>query len=634
MLNNSFHSLHKRLLSIFMVVAVVFVAIIARLLFLQVVDGQWLQERAAQQWYRELPINARRGNIYDTHGALLATSFSTFDVYVRARMVRNPQRVALILSSYLGVDFDWALARANDITISESLIRMQVPSDVARQIIAKNESGILLSENSSRFYPFGNMLTQVLGFTTIDNVGQAGIELFANRYLTGVNGFATQPSDVHGVMIDNTLSRYVPSIPGLNVNLTIDVPIQQAAERALVQLMADHEPKAATAIVMNPNTGAILAMANAPSFDLNDIPRDNIEELMQLSKLWPIVDVYEPGSTFKVLTAATALDLGVASLTDTFHDPGFRIVDGERIRCWKHTGHGSQTFVEGLNNSCNSVFVDLALRLGADRLYQSFDRFGFGRPLGVDFMGESGGILIDRELARNMDIARMGFGQAVAVTPLQLINAVASVVNGGNLMQPHFIQSITDANGRTIQRNDPRVINRTVSAETSATINDMLEQVVKQFTGINSFIPGYRIGGKTGTSYKYEAGQVVNKFYSSFIGTFPANQPEYIVLIVVDEPTSGHYYGSTVATPYAKMIFESIIAHRGYQPTNLEEDLVRMERNIEMPNLVGMPLAQASGIIASLGLQWQVKGQGKFVENQTPPQGIMLHRNAIVTLFT
>lgn len=632
MLNNSLHSLQKRLLAIFLLVAFIFVAIILRLGYIQVIDGASLQERAAMQWSRSLPINATRGQILDAHGAVLATSYSTYDVYVRAGMVKNPNKVAVILQEYLQIDYETAYKKATDKSISESLIKMQVSNETANKIIKQNEPGILLSENSARHYPYGDLLTQVLGYTTIDNIGQAGIEAYANKYLTGVKGYATEQSDVNGIKIDNTLSNYIPSIDGLNVNLTIDVVIQQATEKALNQLVKDHSPKSATAIVMNPNTGEILAMSSKPSFNLNNVPRDNVQTLMEITKNLSIVDVYEPGSTFKVLTTASAIEQKVTTENDRFYDPGYRIVDGQRINCWKLTGHGSQTLVDGLCNSCNSVFVDLALRLGKDKMYEYFNKYGFGKTSNIDFLGESAGILMDKDSAKTVDIARMGFGQAIAVTPLQMITAISSVLNGGNLMQPYFIKSITEKNGKVIKQNTPTVVNRTVSEDTSKRVALMMEEVVKKANAFNAFIPGYRVSGKTGTSQKYENGKIVQKYYASFVGAFPADKPDYVVLVIADEPGSGHYYGSIVATPYAKIIFEDIIKYKNYAPHNLEEDLKLLEKNIEMPNLIGKSLTEAVGTLSKLGLQFEIAGEGGTVVNQLPPAGTMLYKNAIVLL--
>ena len=519
---------------------------------------------------------------------------------------------------------------------SEVLIKQQVDSDTSKKIIKLNLEGVVLSENSSRYYPYGDLLTQVLGYTTIDNVGQSGLELYYNNYLKGVDGYALEESDVHGVKIDNTLSSYVPSVAGCNLNLTIDVNIQKLCEDALINLCKEHKPKSATAIVMNPNTGEIVAMATKPSFNLNEVPRDNLETLMQMSRNLSIVDVYEPGSTFKVLTMAMALEEGISTETENFYDPGYRIVDGEKIKCWKLTGHGSQNLTEGLCNSCNSVFVDLALRLGKEKLYEYFEKYGFGNLLGVDFTGESGGILMNMESAKKVDYARMGFGQAIAVTPIQLITAICSVLNGGNLLKPYFVKNVTDANGNIVAENTTKVLNTTVSKNTSDRIKTMLEAVISKSYGIETFIPGYKISGKTGTSQKYDANGINNKYISSFVGAIPADNPEYVLLIVADEPSSGHYYGSIVATPYAKTIFEGIINYKGYNPNEktLQTDLEKMEKNILLPNLIGLSVTEATAILTKLGVLYEIENEGLYVTNQFTPPNTYVYKGAVILLTT
>ena len=619
----------------FLLVISIFFVLIIRLFVIQIIQSNWLTSKAASQWTRDLPINAKRGNITDVNGANLAESYSSYDVYVRASMVSEPVKVAKLLSQVIGLNYEDTFKKVTNTMVSESLIKLQLDDVSAKKIIDANLSGIMLSENNKRYYPYGDLLTQVLGFTTIDNVGQSGIELYAEKYLKGVKGYALEESDVNGVKIDNTLSTYIPPIDGCNVKLTIDVNIQQIVENALKVLCEEQKPKTATAIVMNPNTGEIVAMSSKPSFDLNNPPRDNVAELLQNVKNLSIVDIYEPGSTFKVLTTATALEEKVTTPNEGFYDPGYRIVDGEKIKCWKLIGHGQQTMTDGLCNSCNSVFVDLALRLGADTMYEYFEKYGFGSPLGVDFLGEASGILMDKESAKRVDLARMGFGQAIAVSPIQLITAICSVLNGGNLLKPYFIKEVTDVNGKMVYHNQPTVLNKTISEGTSAQIREMLEKVVTKSNAINAFIPGYRVSGKTGTSQKYEDGKIVQKYVSSFVGAFPADKPEYVVLVIADEPSAGNYFGSVVATPYAKLIFEGIINYKQFKPTeNVEEEEKLLEKNIQMPNLVGLSLTEAVAKLTSLGLQYEIAGEGEFVKNQTPPPNTMVFKNSIVVLDT
>ena len=482
----------------FVLVAFVFLIIIVRLGYLQLFKGSWLQARAIDQWTRELPLNALRGDIVDTNGVTLATNYTTYDIYVRPSMVKDKNKVTEDLCSILGLEYEKVYFKVTDMFVSESLIKLQAKKDIVDKIKEQNLEGVVFSENNSRYYPYNDMLTQVLGFTTVDNVGQAGLEAYYNKYLTGINGYILEESDVKGVKLDNTLTTYVPSISGLNLELTIDINIQRFAEEALAVLVEEQKPKKASAIVMNPNTGEIIAMATRPNFDLNNIPRTNVSELMETVKNINIVDVYEPGSTFKCVTMASAIELGFASLDNTFFDPGYRIVDNEKIKCWKLTGHGFQTLSEGLCNSCNSVFVDLALRMGKDNVYKMFENFGIGECLGVDFLGESAGIVMNYDTSKTVDVARMGFGQAVAMTPLQLINSICSIVNGGTLYQPYFLKSMKDSKGTVVCENSSNKLGATISKETSAIMRQMMIDVIEQYSGYYAFIPGYDVGGKTG----------------------------------------------------------------------------------------------------------------------------------------
>lgn len=617
-----------------MLVAFIFLAIIVRLGYVQLVKGSWLTAKASQQWFRSLPLSAERGVISDRNGNRLAVSFATFDVYVRPNSVENSNEVALVLSSKLGLDYDRVFAKVVDKSVGESCIKMQVDQSACDEIIECNLAGVVMSKNNKRFYPYGDLLTQVLGFTTIDNVGQSGLELYYDKYLKGVGGFALEESDVGGKKIDGTAKKYVPSISGMNLDLTIDANIQVFLEQALNELMIEQMPKSCTGIIIDPNTGEIVAMSTKPSYDLNNVPRSDVQALLDASRNVGVVDVYEPGSTFKVLTMASAIESGVAHLSDRFYDPGYRLVDGEKIKCWRLSGHGSQTLTEGLCNSCNAVFVDLALRLGKDRMYDRFNVYGLGKTLGVDFMGESCGILMNKESAKTVDVARMGFGQAVAVSPLQLITAFSSVVNGGKLMKPYFVKSVVDGNGTMVYKNLPEVIRTTVSEKTSEIMCGMVEQVVKQYSGFNAFIPGYRVGGKTGTTQKYENGRISGKYIASFVGTFPADKPEYVILIMADEPSGSSYYGSVVATPYAKKVIEKIIEYKNYPAENLDDDLKKVEKNIELPNVVGLQVDKAVYILQNLGLYVEVQGDGKEIKEQFLPAGEMVSKNSIVILTT
>ena len=621
-------SLRKRISALIIAISFLFCALLIRLSIVSLVDGKWLQEKAFNQWTRDLPITGERGKIYDTNGATLAVSKTTYDVYLRGREVDDPIGVSSYLSNLLGLEFEKVHAKAIDKTISESLVKMQIDQEVALKILNSDYKGVFLSENIGRYYPYGDLLTQILGFTTIDNVGQAGIEQYYNNMLTGLDGKYYVQSDLQGHQIDNTLSSYIPSVAGMNLQLTIDVSIQQVVETVLEQIILDHKPKSVTCIVMNPKNGELLALGLKPSFNLNDIPRSD-PNLMLTVKNTAVVDVYEPGSTFKILTTAAALEEGKTNLNDRFYDPGYRIVDGQKIKCWKTIGHGSEDLVDGFINSCNSVFMDLALRMGTNSFYSYLKKFGIGSKTGIDIASESSGILMKQSSVKNVDLARIGFGQAVAVTPIQIITAFCAAINGGELLQPYLVKSATDSQGNVVLENNKKVKTRVISQNTSNLINNLLENVATK-RGKTTFVDGYRIGGKTGTAQKYENGVIARgKYVSSFFGTYPADNPEYAMLLLVNEPSAGVYYGSVVAAPYAKEIFSGI-----FQAKNIksQDEQQKQKEYVEMPNLVGLSLVEACEKLVTMGLNYELDGEGGMVVAQFQPTGTVLEKYSTVQI--
>lgn len=631
-MNSKFNikSLKKRVIFFSIALILIFCAIIGRLLYVQVFKGGYLQAKAMDQWTRDLPLTAERGNIYDCNGSALAVSYTSYNLYVRGREVKDAPSVASFLSQKLDLDYNQTLMKIKNKSVSEVLIKMKIDKDIADEIFKKGYSGVYLTDGISRYYPYGNLLTQILGFTTIDNVGQAGLEAYYNDILKGVDGYSLVQSDLQGKQIYNSLTSYVPSVPGCDIYMTMDANIQLKVEQTLEKLMIEQKAKSASAIVMDPNTGEIIAMSTKPSFNLNEVPRDDVETMLQQMKNQTIVDVYEPGSTFKILTMACAIEAGVAHLSDSFYCPGYAIIDGQKIKCWKSTGHGSEDLTDGLCNSCNAVFTQLALRIGLDKFYDFFEKFGLGNKTGIDFLGESAGILMDKDSVKTVDLARMGFGQAVALTPLQLITAISACVNGGYLLEPYMVKSIVSSDGTIIEQNQKKVVRQVISNETSKMINSMLEQVVSQ-TGKYTFIEGYEVGGKTGTTQKYEDGKISGKYISSFIGTYPASNPRYIVLVVVDEPGTGAYYGSVVASPYAKEIFSAIFEYENIQKDNQTVEIVN---NIEVPNVVGLSLTEACLKLSNLGLKYEIQGEGGFVIAQLPKPGTMVCKNQSIYLIT
>lgn len=623
------HSLRKRIKVIFLVIAIVFCALGVRLFVVQVINGKELQQRATDQWTRDLALTAPRGSFFDATGDTLAVSYTTYDVYVRGRQVKEEQVTAQKLSNLLGLDFDKTLEKVSKKNVSEVLLKMQVEADVAEKIYNENLAGIYLTENVGRYYVYGNLLTQLLGFSSIDNVGQAGLEAYLNDYLTGIDGYSYVQSDLQGKEIGGSMRYYVNGISGSDVHLTVNSKIQILLEQVLLQAYTDQKAKAVTGIVMNAKTSEILAISSKPSFDLNEVPRDDLSILFEQSKMKAVTDTYEPGSTFKILTVAAALEAGVVSLEDRFYCPGFRIVDGQRIKCWKTIGHGSQNLTEAFANSCNCCFMDLALRLGVDRFYHYMQKFGLGKKTGITIQGESGGILMPKSNVKNVDIARMGFGHAVAVTPIQLLTAVAGVTSG-TLKTPTVIDNIVDVRGKNVY--SPKVKKeKIVSEKTVQTVNYLLQKAENK-TAEFSFVEGYNVGGKTGTAQKYsESGGIAQgKYISSFIGTYPADNPDYLMLIMVDEPSAGAYYGSIVAAPYGKQFFSSLFEFYNFP----KDDSSVVLEEVIMPEVTGYSLANACAELKKRGLEYEIDGDGGVVKKQLPPAGTILYKGQTVLLIT
>mgnify|MGYP002796790471 CR=1 FL=1 len=624
-------SLKKRILAVLLVISFIFCSLVVRLFVIQIINGGSLQLRATDQWTRDLSIIAPRGTIYDRTGSSLAVSYTTYNVYVRAREVTSPSKVASVLSSELELDFSSVYEKTTNRKVSEVLIKMQVDGEQAENIYNHRLDGVYLAENSDRYYPNGNLMTQVLGFISIDNVGQTGIEAYYNDYLKGKDGYSYVQSDLQGKEIGGSLRYYIPAEVGSDLVLTLDSKMQLILEQALEQIMTEQKAKATAGMIMNAKTGEILALSNKPSFDLNDVPRDDLTALFDNSKVKIVTDVYEPGSTFKILTVAGALEEGLTSLDDTFYCPGYRIIDGERIKCWKTIGHGQQTLVEAFSNSCNCCFMDLALRLGVDKFYEYMQKFGLGSKTGVDIAGEGSGILMAKSQVRTVDLARMGFGHAVALTPMQLLSAVASIVNGGTYNVPRVLGEVIASSGERTEVQGKVKEKGIISTQTSAQVNYLLEKAENK-TGSYTFVEGYNVGGKTGTAQKYsESGGIAQgKYISSFIGTYPADDPQYLVFIMVDEPSAGAYYGSIVAAPYGKIVFSNLFEYLGEK----KQDESVAVNYVEMPNLVGDSLADAAAKLKALNLCYELDGEGEFVLAQLPPAGSMLAEGTYVVLIT
>ena len=548
-------------------IAFLFCLFLGRFFYVQLVWERELLARAVDQWTRELPVAPERGNIFDANGELLAGNTAAYTLYARANAVKDAEKTARALSSLLPLSYESLLAKLSDRSSSEIVLLRRVEKETVAAVEGTNLQGIYYARDNRRVYPYGALGCQVLGFSSSDGAGLTGIEKQYDGYLAGTKGEILYETDLVGAEIEGTGASYIPAEDGLDVTLTIDVRIQSLAEEVMARALEEHGAKAARCIVLDPSDFSVLAMVNHPSYDLNDIPRGDAAQLNTLSRNGLISDAYEPGSTFKIVTAAANIEeylrgnKSAYSPQTVFSSSRTRNVEGSTIRCWsdhKNGKHANLTLAGALNNSCNPCFVDIVLALGKETFYDYLEKFRFGSATGIDFSGEAIGMLLPESTLKNSDLARIGFGQSIAVTPLQLACAAAAAVNGGYYYAPRLVKSISSEDGAVYLESGKRLLCRTVSEETSEILSSMLEGVVKEGSGKQAYVEGLRVAGKTGTAQKYENGHIAaGKYVSSFVGYFPADDPRYLVLVIVDEP-QGSYYGSTVAAPCAGEIFRGI----------------------------------------------------------------------------
>lgn len=562
-----------------MAIAFIFCIFLARFFYIQVVWEDELNFLALDQWTREIPVVAGRGQIVDRNGEVLAGNAASYSVFARANAVKDAEGCAEILSAALGVSYEEIYRKLTDKSKSEISVVRHAEKSVVEKIEGENLDGVYYARDNTRVYPFGELACQLIGFTSFDQSGSTGVEQYYNRYLAGKNGEILFESDLVGVDLKGATAAYIPATDGMNLKLTVDYRVQSAAEETMGRVLKESIAKGAQCVVIDPRNGGVIAMVNLPSYDLNDIPRDDLSLLNDESRNRLVSDIYEPGSTFKIVTAAANIEEtlkgnpSALALNHIYPSSRTRTVDGTKIKCWSdHANgkHSNQTLAEALNNSCNPCFVDIALSLGKETFYSYLEAFRFGRATGVDFSGEAIGMLLPETTVQNCDLARIGFGQTIAVTPLQLAAAAASAVNGGYYYAPRIVSEIYASDYSVREKIEPNLLGRTVSEQASEILSSMLEGVVRDGSGKKAFIEGYRVAGKTGTAQKYENGQIAQgKYVSSFLGYFPANEPRYLALIIVDEP-QGSYYGSTVAAPCAKEIFEKIIEINRLEPFSEE----------------------------------------------------------------
>ncbi|WP_031513410.1 stage V sporulation protein D [Desulfofalx alkaliphila] len=626
----------KRIALLFLGAIVLLSLLMLRLAWIQFVRGDELSQKAASYRMREVPVEAKRGTIYDRNMNELVTSVSSDSVYAIPSHVENKEETAKHLAQLLNMDEETILNKLKKQSSFE-WIKRKMDWDTAQKLKELNLEGIGFAEESRRFYTQEGLASHLLGFTGMDNQGLIGIEKSYDEQLMGIPGQIVVEHDAAGREIPHALHHYIPPEQGNHLVLTIDQTIQYFVERELDKIVADFNPTSAVIIVMDPNTGEILGMGNRPTFDPN-----NWQDYQ--SSIWDrnhaIWYNYEPGSTFKIITAAAALEENAVKLDDHFYDPGYIKVADRRIRCHKAGGHGSQSFREVVCNSCNPGFVEVGLNLGVERFYKYITAFGFNQLTGIELPGEAKGILINEKNATNLNIATMSMGQSIAVTPIQLISAVSATINGGNLMRPYIVKEIRDSENKVVKNFKPQEVRQVISEDTSKLLRELLEDVVLNGTGRNAYVEGYPAGGKTGTAQVVgsSGGYVSGKYVSSFAGFAPVDDPQIAVLIMVQEPKGGIYYGSQVAAPVFAPLARDILRYMGIPETRDMERPVRpfetVEKQVEteVPNVVNLPLTEAQRELRAAGLAFQTKGEGQVVYRQTPKAGAVVKSGSTVII--
>lgn len=558
----------KKLFIVFLISVLLMVGLCAQLGFLMIARSDHYSKMADELHKRERTIKTARGEIVDRNGTVIAANRTVCTVSVIHNQVTEPEKVIRELVRILELP-EPEVRKKVEKWSSREIIRTNVEKSVGDQIMNLGLSGVKVDEDYKRYYPYGSLASKVLGFTGADNQGIIGLEVMYERYLKGRDGLILTTSDAKGTELQNAAEERVEPVPGNTLTVSLDVNIQKYAEQAAYQVMEKKGAKAVSVIVMNPRNGEIYAMVNVPEFDLNDPFTLNVEsggltgtELQDArNKMWRnrcINDTYEPGSTFKIITAAAGLEAGVVHLDDRFSCPGFRIVEDRKIRCHKIGGHGGETFLQGAMNSCNPVFIDVGARLGVDSFYHYFEQFGLLGKTGIDLPGEAATIMHKKENMGLVELATVSFGQSFQITPIQLITTASSIINGGRRITPHFAMNVESTDGTYYQKFSYPERMGVVSEATSETMRYILEQVVAEGSGKRAKLPGYRVGGKTATSEKLP--RSLKKYISSFLGFAPADDPQVIALITIDEPV-GIYYGGTIAAPVVADIFSNILPY-------------------------------------------------------------------------
>ncbi|MBR0424869.1 MAG: PASTA domain-containing protein [Clostridia bacterium] len=626
-----------------------FFALIVQLFSVSVINGKTWTEKAMRQWSRTTYLKADRGKITDRDGTVLASSYTTYQVCVNPQNIQvdDRERIANVLSTYLDMDYDTVLAKMSKTRIKrgtqddetptyELLSQVKIKDQVDKEVISQLNAmqlgtGVSYYADVKRDYPESGYYGQLLGFTNVDGDGQTGVELTYNSYLSGTDGYMKTDTDRDNNPVPGGEEEYILPVSGGNVTLTTNTGLQAILENALQEACTVNNANSAYGVLLSPQTGEIFAEGSYPTFDSSNPPRSDAKVLLELSKNRIVTDTYEPGSTFKVVTLAAALETGAVNPNTSFRCTGSLLVKGEKIKCWKSGGHGTETLAEAVANSCNPAFMSMALRMGLDTFYDYIYAFGFNDTTGSGIMGETSGTVLHKKYVRDTDLARIGFGQSVSCTGMQLAMAFTAAINGGELLKPYIVAEITDADGNVLLENQRTVVRRVISPTTSDLVRSMLQNVVENGSGKNAQVYGYTVGGKTGTSQKYEEDGSVSssRLIASFIGFAPVNDPQFVCLIVVDEPKVPSVYGSTVAAPFVQQVLAASLSMMGVTPD-------KSNTSATVPNVVNMTVSEAVSALREAGLTatYLESEENSLVTAQAPRSNVTVVRGSNVVLYS
>lgn len=626
---------HTRIKIVLFILIICLIMIICKVFYTQVIDYKKLNYLANQLWNRNLPIMADRGKIYDRNGVVLADNITTTSLVLIPNQIQNKEEVATKLAEILNVSYEEMYKHVSKKTSIERVHPegRKLSYEIADKINELKYDGVYLVKESTRSYPYQNLLSHTLGFVGIDNQGLSGLELMYDSYLTGESGAIKYISDAKGNKLELTESYEAPQ-DGVNMTLTINYELQAVLERELDNAVSKYNPDQALGIAMNPKTGEILAIASRPDFNPSEYQNYTVEEINRNLPVWM---TYEPGSTFKIITLSAALEEKLIDLdNDTFYDGGSVNVENARIKCWKHGGHGAQTYLQVVENSCNPGFVSIGQKLGKEKLFEYINAFGFGQKTGVDLNGEASGILFKLDKVGPVELATTSFGQGVSVTPIQQITAVSAAINGGTLIKPYIVKSLNEPETNTVIKSfESEIKRKVISEDTSEKVRYALESVVTNGTGRNAFIDGYRVGGKTGTAQKVKDGRyMVGNYIVSFIGFMPANDPEIVVYIAVDNAKGITQYGGTIAAPIARTILQESI-----DILNIEKPVGASEKKYNyldrkyatVPDVTNMTLKEALQNLK--GFKVEYTGTGSKVIYQSPSKETRIFEGETVKLM-